>query len=220
MTAWRPQHTATARLHAPLAGARLAAPAEPDPEPPAAPAVSPSALLPAEPLPPETPAPPPPDPWEGEIGRRLQEERAVIERTLGAMTREITALEAWRREEAEGWKRAAAELGVAIAARILHTRISAGDFPAEEVVREMVGQAGPGPLAVYLHPEDLELLRSRVGGGPLTDEPGRITLRGDPALGRGDCRVEGRDALVLARLPDQLEDMRRQLLRSLGHGSL
>lgn len=47
MTAWRPQHTATARLHAPLAGARLAAPAEPDPEPPAAPAVSPSALLPA-----------------------------------------------------------------------------------------------------------------------------------------------------------------------------
>jgi flagellar biosynthesis/type III secretory pathway protein FliH len=228
MTERRPPHAATIRLHGPLTGARAINPAEA--LPPAVLAVAPSALLSSPP--PEPPPAPVPEPREAEEARRAQEERELIERTLGAVSAAVRDELSRRDAEHAEWRKAAAELGVAIAARILHDRISADGFPVEAVVRELVGQAGAGPLTVHLHPQDLELLHRRLGGKPLIrlvgDEtsprpPGdaeRITFHADESLGRGDCRVEAKETLVLSGLAEQLEEVRRQLLRSLGHASV
>ena len=59
------------------------------------------------------------------------------------------------------------------------------------------------------------LLQKRLEGRSLV--AGTATFVPDPAIGRGDCRVESGDALALAQLPVQLAEMRRRMLRSLDH---
>src|SRR5262249_12633780 len=103
-------------------------------------------------------------------------------------------------------------------ARLLHDRISAGDFAIELLVREMIGQLNTDePITVSLHPDDLELLQRRLDGRPLLEGDERVRLVADVALGRGGCRVESKDDMILAELEEQLADMRRQLMRSLGN---
>jgi flagellar biosynthesis/type III secretory pathway protein FliH len=151
-----------------------------------------------------------------EINQRLQEERVLIEQALAAMTRAAQAIHEQRHAERSDWRRAAIELGITLAARLVHDRITAGDFPVEELVRDMIGQVDDGPLTVHLHPDDLALLQRRLDGRPLVDEPARPSLLADPGLKRGDCRVECKDNLVLSQLEVQLEEVRRRLLEGLG----
>jgi flagellar biosynthesis/type III secretory pathway protein FliH len=76
------------------------------------------------------------------------------------------------------------------------------------------------PITLRLHPADLELLEKRLDGKPLFAPDANIRLVGDPTLGRGDCRAEAGENVVLAELRAQLVDVRRELLRSLGHAEL
>ena len=156
--------------------------------------------------------------WETEIGQVLTEDRAWIERTLTAITTRIDALHESRRREWRDWQRNAVELAVTLASRLLHDKLAASDFPVESVVRELVGEMGDAsPLVVHLHPADLVLLRKRLDGKPLEGGHQALKFAADPSLGRGDCRVESNDALALSQLPVQLAEMRRRMLRSLGH---
>ena len=53
----------------------------------------------------------------------------------------------------------AVELAVAIASRLLHDQIQAGDYPVENLVRTVVERLDtPQPVTVFLHPEDLAAL--------------------------------------------------------------
>ena len=219
------------QLHAPLRDARLVDPLAPLP-PRRAPVPVPLPV----PFPPALPekeegegararagereeesATPPANLWDTEIGQVLTEDRAWIERTLTAITSRVDALHESRRREWRDWQRNAVELAVTLASRLLHDKLAEGDFPVESVVRELIGEVGPGPLVVHLHPADLALLRKRLDGKPLEAGHQGLKFAADPALGRGDCLVESTDTLALSQLPLQLAEMRRRMLRSLGH---
>lgn len=231
----QPTHELRFRPHAPLRGAHLADPRvplpplpEPEPEPVPLPVPVPvpeqakrerEGEREREPEPAPPPAPPAPaNLWESEIGQALAEDRARIERALTALAAKVETLQESRRRDWRDWQRGAVELAVTLASRLLHDRLTAGDFPVESLVGELLGQVGGvGPVVVHLHPEDLALLQSRFGDRPLTEGQENLTIVPDPALGRGDCRVETGDAVALAQLPVQLEEARRRMLRSLGH---
>jgi flagellar biosynthesis/type III secretory pathway protein FliH len=163
---------------------------------------------------------PQPDPWETEVGRRLLEERAMIERTLAAMTNAVRQHHEQRSLERAEWRRTAVELAVTLATRLVHDQILSGDYPVETILREMIGQVDGGPVKVHLHPQDLSLLRQRLQGRPLIEGMEGLGIEPDPELARGDCRVEVNDNIVLSQLENQLTEMRGRLLRSLGNAQV
>jgi flagellar biosynthesis/type III secretory pathway protein FliH len=193
------------RTASPLSGARLINPDAPLPPRPKA---SPPSVA---------PPPAPQESREDTTARLLAADRALIERTLNAASLAVAEALKRLRHDRDEWRRAAVELGVTLAARLLRDRVAAGDHPIEEIVREMIGQAGEVAVTVHLHPLDAELLRSRLGGKPLV-EGADLRVVEEPTLARGDCRVETAEGFVLSRLAEQLEQMRARLLRSLADG--
>lgn len=173
------------------------------------------------PAPAETQAASPPpaaDLWETEIGTRLAADRRAIETVLESLT---AACDSLRQEHAARMgqvRTAAVELAVTIAAKLLHERITAGQFAIEQMIRDMAGDMTDDEVvSVRLNPKDLELLESRLDGEPLLSGPSDPQLFADPSLGRGECRVEGRSAVSLSDLPRQLGQIRDDLLRSIAH---
>jgi flagellar biosynthesis/type III secretory pathway protein FliH len=154
--------------------------------------------------------------WETDAGREIQADRVRIEDVLGQLGEKIGSLDTNQTARLEQWQRAAVELAMTIATRLLHERIVSGDFPMEAKVRDMIAQLHEdGPVAVYLNPADLDLLRSRRGDQPIAtgrDEPRLMT---DAALRRGECRVEARDSILLSDITRELQEIRDELLRSL-----
>jgi flagellar biosynthesis/type III secretory pathway protein FliH len=116
----------------------------------------------------------------------------------------------------EELQRAAVELATTIASRLLHERVVAGDFPIDAKVRDMIAQLGEDvPVAVRLNPADLELLKSRLGGEPLSADRDDPRLVADPALTRGGCQVEGRESMLMSDVTRELQEIRDDLLRRL-----
>ncbi|MCS7270180.1 MAG: flagellar assembly protein FliH, partial [Gemmataceae bacterium] len=116
------------------------------------------------------------------------------------------------------WQRAAITLAMTIASRLLYERIQSGEFPIEARVREMIAQLANEPVvAVRLHPQDLKLLQERLAGQPLLSESEHPRFIADATLARGECRVEGRDTILLSDVVRQLQEIQDELLRSLGH---
>ena len=124
----------------------------------------------------------------------------------------------WQAARLAEWQRAAIELAMTIATRLLHERVLSGDFPMESKVRDMIAQLGDDPaVTVRLHPADLQLLKSRMRGGPLIPDQEDPKFLPDPALGRGECRVEGQESMLLSEVSRELQEIRDELLRSLGN---
>jgi flagellar biosynthesis/type III secretory pathway protein FliH len=123
-----------------------------------------------------------------------------------------------RTSRIQEWQKAAVELALTIAARLLHARVEANDFPVDAKVRDMIAQLGEDvPVSVRLNPADLQLLKDRLGGEPLTPDRDDPRLVPDPALGRGSVQVEGRESMLLSGVARELEEIRDDLLRSLGN---
>jgi flagellar assembly protein FliH len=114
-------------------------------------------------------------------------------------------------------QRAAVELALAVASRLLYTRIETGDYPIEVMVQQVVERlSAREEVTVALHPADLALLEARLEEEPdLLGEDGRIRLVADTTIPRGDCRAEVGDVSVLSQLDQQLEELRHHLLESL-----
>lgn len=168
------------------------------------------------------PAPPPAiDPadfWKTELARELNADRKRIEDVLGKLQSAASELIKDQSERLQQWQRAAIELAMTIATRLLHERVVSGDFPMEAKVRDMIQQLeDEAPVAIRLNPADLQLLEARLGDEPLL--PGRDDPRliPDSTLARGDCRVEGKDAMLLSDVGRELQEIRDELLRSLAH---
>lgn len=150
--------------------------------------------------------------------RQRQQEREVLAQILATLRSTAAELRRQQQERLREWQRAAIELALTIASRLLYDRIQSGEFPIEARVREMIAQLEHEPVvAVRLHPQDLKLLRDRLGEQSLVGTGEQVRLLADPTLARGECRVEGRETLVLSDVVRQLEQIREELLRSLGH---
>ncbi|GEJ57281.1 FliH/SctL family protein [Anaeromyxobacter diazotrophicus] len=160
-----------------------------------------------------------------EAGRLLQAAREETERLRAAAAEagreeglaratELVARAALARERLLAGARAElADLALELARRIV-TRAAALD---PEVVIELAGRAlevarGHSALTVRAHPEDLAALRAaepRLAGGA---GGGRaLAWAADPALARGEVRVETEAGAVDARLAPQLEALGRAL---------
>src|SRR5262249_41034983 len=136
------------RTAVPLQNATLIDPAQPLPPRPKPPAPPPVPIPVAAPPPPPPPPPsPPPDlqrklheaahPLHADrhlLERRRIAEHDLIERTLGALTRGVRDALDQRPQQRDEWRKSAVELGVTLAARLLHDRITAGDYPIETIV--------------------------------------------------------------------------------------
>ena len=188
-------------------------------KPPVASAHAAAVAEPVRPHPSTEPTQPPqPEPRELEAVRQVQEERAAVRQVLDGVTAAVRRLEEEHRGRLDEWRRSAVELAVTIATRLVHDRVKADDFAVETVVREAAALLGPrGPFTVRLHPADLALMESRLGGKPLFgDGAGMVIVTADQSQARGECRVETGDAAVTSRLGEQLAAIREDLLRSLG----
>lgn len=167
-------------------------------------------------------APRPPEPEQGVDTPRSPEPVSSTPHSEFRIPQSIAEALAGLREEQAGrlreWQRAAVELAAAIATRVLHEKVEAGDLPMEAKVRDMLAELdADAPATVYLHPADLAALEARLAGGHLA--PGRDApkLVPDATLGRGDCRVESREAVLLSEVTRELQDIRDDLFRSFGH---
>ena len=180
------------------------------------------------PLPPLKPSPPtpqpkspPPDPsefWKTDLARELSADRERVEVATQEIRRAITAFREDQAHRLGEMQRVAFELAATMATRFLHERVTAGDFPVETKVRDMLDQIEQGtPATVYLNPDDLKLLEARLGGEPLLPDRSDVRLARDPSLGRGACRVESSEAVLLSDLTRDLQEIRDELLRSLGN---
>jgi hypothetical protein len=221
-------HDLVVHFHAPPSAVVVADPAAPLPRmvrapvtteslnaAPNTPSAAPTVQAPAKPTAPPEPAGP--DPLELEVTRRLQADRALIQKTMDTVTAALKRVEEEHRGRLAEWRRSAVELAVTIATRLIRDRVKADDFAVEAIVRDAAALLSPrGPFTVRLHPADVALMQTRLGGAPLfADGAGSVMVMADLSQSRGNCRVETNDASVTARLSEQLAGVREELLRSL-----
>jgi flagellar biosynthesis/type III secretory pathway protein FliH len=211
------------RFHAPLRGAELApkgvSVAAPPP-PPSQLAPPPSTL--ASPRGASHAAAPAPAAAQSflatEAAREFLADREKIEATLEKLQATAAEFGANQMLRLREWQRAAVELAMTIASRLFHERVVSGEFPMEAKVRDMIGQLGEdAAVTVRLNPADLKLLETRLGGQPLTHAGEEPKFVPDETLGRGDCRIEGRESMLLSDVSQELQEIREELLRSLDH---
>lgn len=210
----RPPFECRVRFHAHLANAVIVPPDAPlPPLSRRAPALTP----PVAPPPPPAPVDPA-DFWKSDIARELATDRERIDTTLSHVREAVAALRDDHAGRLNELRRAAAELAAVMATRLLHDTVLADEFPVERKVRDMLAQLdSPAPAVVHLHPDDVRLLESRLAGDPLDPTRPDVTIDPDPALGRGDCRVEAGDAMLVSTLVQEIQELRDELLRSFGH---
>ena len=154
---------------------------------------------------------------EAEQLKQAQIERDAIHRVLAGMTQAAQNLQASERQLLAEMQRLSVELAVAIASRLIHDKLSSGDFAVETLVRETVERVGSKrPVKVFLHPHDVALLEQRLqnSGQPFSDR-NDVQVVVDPLLRRGDCRAETADVRVIAQLEAQLTGLRQNLLEAL-----
>ena len=192
-------------------------------EPPVAPSRTPTPPVTAPPpsrimASPLAPPPAPVDYWETDAGREQKADRERIEKTLNLMQAGLAELRESQTARLRDWQRAAVELAATMAARLLHERVATGEFPIEARVGDMLAQLDKdAPVTIRLHPTDIALLESRLGDAPLFPDRADARIIPDASLARGECRVESGDALLLSDVTRELQEIRDELLRSLGH---
>jgi flagellar biosynthesis/type III secretory pathway protein FliH len=161
---------------------------------------------------------PPTDLWESQVGVQLAADREAIGATLAAVRQSVAELRADHVGRLQEWQTAAVELALTIASKLLHERVTAGEFPMEAMIRDMAADMHEDEIVtVRLNPADVELLERRLGGEPLLPGLTDPQVIADPTLGRAECRVEGRSSASLSDLPRHLTQIRDDLFGSLAH---
>jgi len=149
--------------------------------------------------------------------KQFQQERAAIQAALDSVTAALQEFQEREKLRLTEMQQVAIELAVAIASRLTHAKIHAGDFGIEGLVREVLEQVDrKQPATLYLHPQDMALLEKRAGDEPTlfaTSQP--VRLAADPALARGNCRAEWGDVSILSAWQQQLPEIHQHLLRGI-----
>ena len=190
------------------------------PRPTSAPPAKPQAAPTPPPVhaPPPAPALAPADHSQADVAAELAADRQRIEAVLAECRGDIAVFRKERVARIEDLQRVAVELALTISSRLLHERIVANDFPIDAKVRDMLAQLGDDvAVSVRLNPADLELLRARLGGEPLSQDRDDPRLVPDPEMSRGGCRVEGHESMLLSDVARELQDIREDLLGSLNN---
>lgn len=141
------------------------------------------------------------------------QERTAFENVLAGLHKAAAQIDATYDSMLSEMRQAAVELAIAVAGRLLHDKVDAGDFPLEKVIREVVDRLPTRrKVIVSLHPDDLSLLRQRRGEKALEAESPVLEFRADARLTRGACKAEAGGVTVLSDLKAQLALLRQELL--------
>lgn len=152
---------------------------------------------------------------------RHREEFETLRGALKQMSNSVEEGVRARKFQMNELQQAAVEIATTVATRLLHREVTEGRFPIEQMVRDMANELDvDAPLTVYLNPTDLTSLRNRLDLNDLL--PGyaqQVRVAEDGNLARGSCRLETPDSMLLGELGGQLQTIRDELLRSLGHAA-
>lgn len=170
---------------------------EPVPEPP------PLAPEPPPYVPPPQPAPPDPEEMRqllAHLGELVQEHEQRRQESLGEL------------------QQLAVELAVAVASRVVHQAIDENQFGVRKLVDGLLDRLGLAePVAIGLHPRDLELLEEHLVREPPPPEWDARLLKfvPDPGLARGSGRATSARGEILSEAALHLAELRRHLLEGL-----
>jgi flagellar biosynthesis/type III secretory pathway protein FliH len=149
-----------------------------------------------------------------------ERDRESFRKLLAHLAEQVRQQHTQERPPLDALRILAVELGVAIAARLVHEAIAADAYGIESLVRGAIERLhGKHAATVHLHPDDLALLERRLGGDHVAlhaDMP--VQFRADANLGRGSCKVQAGDVSVWASLQKQLWEIRERLLEGLPLG--
>jgi hypothetical protein len=177
-------------------------------------------VLPARRPAPEPAAAPPPEPMAvsatAPAGPTPDDERRRLDALVGSLRDAVARLDHRRAADADDLRRAALELGTAIAGHLLHVNLQAGNFAVEAVVRKLVGRlpAAAG-VTVRLHPDDLVLLRQRLADHGRAGEPPDVEYVADASLARGACRADAGELSAWTDLGREVEVLRDLLAETI-----
>ncbi|HUQ69431.1 MAG TPA: FliH/SctL family protein [Planctomycetaceae bacterium] len=134
--------------------------------------------------------------------------------TLPALEQAAQALRAERDHWLSRWERAAVELGIAIAEKLLRTNLAAQPELAEGMIAEALQLAAGQPqLRMHWNPADLARLGDRAQQvvQALTS-CATPELIADATIASGGCRIETRHGEIDARLETMLQRIAEELL--------
>ncbi|SRR5579885_2812761 len=152
--------------------------------------------------------------------QQLEQERQAVERVLHGISEAARRLQQEDQARREQLERAAVELAVAIARKLLHDQFQAGSYPVEALARAAVSRLPAGqPVRLRLHPADKALLEQRLGGAPLLAGSPAVEVAADPSLSRGDCQADAGEVSVATRLEAQVAELHRLLVENVGHAA-
>ncbi len=94
---------------------------------------------------------------------------------------------------------------MAVAKKILHREVSVDPFALLGVLKAALESINEAELLqVRVHTKDAEALKSRIGEMEL---PARVAILGDPAIARGEIRIETKRGTVEAGIQAQLAEI-------------
>jgi flagellar biosynthesis/type III secretory pathway protein FliH len=168
---------------------------------------------------PEQPTAPVKDPVQEKL---REEEHQAFQRLLANLGEVATELQTQECQRLEEMQQVAVELAVAIASRLVHERIAAGDYAVETLVREAIsGLKTAQPITIHLNPQDLDLLEKRLAKiQPPPPDLNKLQFVADAQVGRGDCQAETGETSVLSQIQEQLGGIRKHLLETLPEATL
>lgn len=151
----------------------------------------------APPLPPPIPQPGP------EFAERLAKAVGELRRTGERLAEQTTA--------------DALELATLIAGRIIEGELKTNPAALTGLIRSAIARLGESrKVQLRLHPTDAANVQAAGDAGPLAGvSVGRIEIRPDATLSRGDCIVDGEQGTVDGRVATRMEEVRRILTRAL-----
>jgi flagellar biosynthesis/type III secretory pathway protein FliH len=129
----------------------------------------------------------------------------------------LEELEQRRRASLEEMQQLAVEIATAMASRIVHDKVEAGELPFGQLIHSAVERFDRNmPLSVYLNPVDLKQWQETLEKQTIPAlAPTVIRLIGDRQLPRGGCRTDNGSFSLLFDWEAQLDEIREHLKRSL-----
>jgi flagellar biosynthesis/type III secretory pathway protein FliH len=141
-----------------------------------------------------------------------------IRPVLDSIAAALEEVELRRQQSLGELQQVAIELALAVASQLTFSTISREEHAVEELVGQAVRSLGLGSgIVLSLHPADLDQLNRRLAQQPApawktTD----LSLRGDPSVARGGCRIESPDGrMLVSDLSTRLSEIRRHWMEEL-----
>jgi hypothetical protein len=130
---------------------------------------------------------------------------------IAALNDAADGLRASRASDIEAWGSAALEAGLILARRVLERELSVDPEALMPLIERAVASLDRDePIAVLLHPDDLERLEQRDAATMLAN--GAVTLLPEAGLARGEASVSNRASRIEVRVETLLESLREECL--------